>query len=102
VCSGRALGWTAGPQEPNRLGDAEPAECEDDHRTVVLCRSVARDLRWKSGPGPVGAKRSQASVEASRELLADGIVVEEPVEGVIVVPERDQSSSSDRRGPRER
>ena len=34
MCRRGAFGGTAGSQESDRLGDAEPPECEDDHRPV--------------------------------------------------------------------
>ena len=48
----RTLGRAAGTQEPDSLGDAEPAQCEHDHGPVVGDGTAAGDLRRETGPGP--------------------------------------------------
>ena len=89
------LGLRAGLEEAPGLGEVQATHGEDRGRTLVVGLARGRCLGREPGPAAVGAQRLESELPPAGQDPGDRVAVEEAVERIVVVPERDEPDAPD-------
>ena len=87
-------GGLAGPEEGNAARDLRPCQGEHEHRALVCDVPLRRDVTVDAGPRAVDPQRSRVHDDSAVQRGGEGVRRLEPLEGALVVPERDEADAS--------